>query len=81
MLTENCNHLRPEQGGCTQYHNKDTIVSNLCFLFKNKIKVYIDTQNGILKYCINKSSDEIYWNKLIQCLLQPRTKSPARPET
>ena len=29
MLIASCNHLIPEQGGHPQYHNKDTLVSNL----------------------------------------------------
>ena len=81
MLTVICNHSGSEQGGRPQYHNKDTLVSNLCLLFKKVHEVYIDSRNGTLNDWIKKISDDIYWNQLIQCLLQPRTKLLARPGT
>ena len=64
-LTESCNHLRSEQGGRPQYHNKDTLVSNLCLLFKKVHEVLIYAWNEILKDWIKKASDERYWNQLI----------------
>ena len=53
MLTASCNHLRPEQGGHTQYHNKYTLVSNLCILLERVQEVYIDPSYGTLKDWIN----------------------------
>ena len=81
MPTESCNHSRPEQGGHPQYHNKDTLVSNLCLFFERLHELYIDPWYGTLKDWIYEASDERYWNQLIQCLLHPSKKLPARTET
>ena len=81
MLTASCNHSKPEQVGRRQYKNKDTLVNNLCLLFKKLHEVHIYPQNGILKDWINEASDDRYWNQLILCILQPSTELPSRPET
>ena len=65
MLTASSNHLRPEQRGCPQYHNKDTLMSNLFILFKKVHEGHIDPRNGTLNNWINKASDDRYWNQLI----------------
>ena len=60
MLIAGFNHSRPEQGGCPQYHNKDTLVSNLYHLFNKLHEVHIYTRNETLKDWINQTSDERY---------------------
>ena len=81
ILTASCNHLRIEQGGCPEYHNKYNLVRNLCLLFKKVHEVHIYPWNGTLKDCINEASDEIYRNHLIRCPLKPSLQLPAWPET
>ena len=51
------------------------------YIIEKVHEVNIYHQNVTLKDCTNKDSDYIYWNQLIQCLLQPSEKLPSRPET
>ena len=81
MLSASCDNLKTEQGGWPQYNIKDTLLRNLCFLFKRVHGVHINPWNGTLKDFINKASDITYCNQLILCLLQPSKKISSHIET
>ena len=81
ILTSSYHYSRPEQGGRPQYHNKDTLMSNLCILFKKLHWFHIEYWYGSLMDWINEDSDKIYWNQLIQCLLHQIEKLPACTES
>ena len=65
VLTKKFNHSRPEQVGRSQYHDKETIVSNLCLLFKKVHEVHIYPRYGTLNDCTNEARNERYRNQLI----------------
>ena len=68
LLTAWCDNKR--KPGRPFLHNKDFIVKNLKLLFDKVDDVIID-DSGTLKDWINEANDELYWEKLIKCLLHP----------
>ena len=78
LLTAWCNNKR--KPGRPFLHNKDFIVKNLKLLFDRVDDVIID-DFGTLKDWINEASDELYWEKLIKCMLHPEEQLPDRPTT
>ena len=76
LLTAWCDNKR--KPGRPFLHNKDFIVKNLKLLFDKVDDVIID-DSGTLKDWINEANDELYWERLIKCMLHPEEKLPDRP--
>ena len=63
LLTACCASVRRK--GRPQLHLKDSIVKNLCLLFKQVPEVRIDPLNGSMKDWINETNTATYWKQLI----------------
>ena len=77
LLTACCEHKI--RRGQPQMHLKDSIVKNLCLLFKRIPEVRIHPLNGATKYWIKEAKDAKHWKQLTACLLDPTSPLPDRP--
>ena len=59
-------------------HLKDSIVKNLCLLFKQDPEFRIDPLNGSMEDWIKEAKNAKHWKQLTICLLDPTSSLPDR---
>ena len=57
---------------------KDSIVKNLCQLFRNISEVQINERNGSMKDWIKEAPNKSYWTELIDNVIDPTKPPPPR---